>query len=536
MALTRTSSMAGTGAVTAPNNTAVPAMQAVGLADPETGNVATLAVFHASDNQNPGGTVVGLLTGGVAQLLNASGNLDRQTETASDVVSNKGIATGTQQLAWPVTCGPVTSGAIVGNTVAQTITLTAVSGTTRGVAWALQVGQALVLEPNSATQEAFVITAINAGAKTVTGVIRNNHAINAPATAFYYDQGRSSMVSDGATGQGIQAGGTYLYNSTLNANAGGWEAGRSANGELDGANGVGSATAVEYEFNSGGPVLASGVVSGLAYDRARNLQGKGSSTGTITSTVVGNTTITFPTAATTNTIYPGAPIFLSGGAVSETVYASATWTPGSAAAVPLQSPVVNAAQTSARWDVYAPGGPGLNPMTAVGIGIEEECVFNPQDGLYYSEIAASIDGMNGRNIVVMNPGIFDGTSFNRQRGNVDWPTAIITATGATTTQTGPDLPNFNGRGVKIVLNMTTAGTGSVTLSIQGKDLTSGAYYTILTGAAVTVNGTTVYTIYPGVTAAANAAASDILPRTWRVLVTANNVNATSYTVGASLIL
>lgn len=536
MATTRTASLGGTGAVTAPNNLAVPAMQAVGLADPETGNVAALAVFHASDNQQPGGTVVGLLTGGVAQLLNASGNLDRQTETASDVISNKGIATGTQQLAWPVTCGPVTSGAIVGNTVAQTITLTAVAGTSRGVAWALAVGQALVLEPNTATQEAFVITAINVGAKTVTGVIRNNHAITAPVSAFYYDQGRSAMIPDGATGQGIQAGGTFLYNGTLNNSTGGWEAGRSANGEQCGANGIGAATAVEYHFNSGGPVTASGALTGFAYDRARNLAGKGSSTAAITSTTVGATTITFPTAAATATVYPGAPILLTGGANAETVYSSATWVPGSVAAIPLQSPVVNAAQTLARWDVYAPLGPGLNGMTVAGVGVEEDVVFDPLTNLYYAEIAASTDGFNGRNVVAMGPALFDGNTMNRQRGNVDWPTAIITATGATVTQTGADLPNFNGRGVKVILNMTVVGTGSVTLSIQGKDLTSGAYYTILTGAAVAANGANVYTIYPGVTAAANAAVSDVLPRTWRVQVLANNVNPTTYTVGASLIL
>lgn len=114
--------------------------------------------------------------------------------------------------------------------------------------------------------------------------------------------------------------------------------------------------------------------------------------------------------------------------------------------------------------------------------------------------------------------------------------ALITATGATTTQTSPDQTNANARGVKVVLNMTAVGTGSVTLSIQGKDAASGAYYTILTGAAVVANGVTVYTIYPGVTAAANSAVADVIPRTWRVLVTANNVNPTSYTVGASLML
>ena len=45
--------------------------------------------------------------------------------------------------------------------------------------------------------------------------------------------------------------------------------------------------------------------------------------------------------------------------------------------------------------------------------------------------------------------------------------------GVTTTQTSPDFKNFDCRGVKFVLNVTNAGTGSITLTIQGKDAVSG---------------------------------------------------------------
>ena len=127
--------------------------------------------------------------------------------------------------------------------------------------------------------------------------------------------------------------------------------------------------------------------------------------------------------------------------------------------------------------------------------------------------------------------LFNGSTWDRQRSNIEQSVGI-TASGATTTQTGADQTNYNGRGVIVVLDMTTVGTGSVTLSIQGKEPTSGKYYTILTGAAVTTNSTNVYRVYPGLTAAANATVNDILPRTWRVVVTANNANATTYTVNA----
>jgi len=119
--------------------------------------------------------------------------------------------------------------------------------------------------------------------------------------------------------------------------------------------------------------------------------------------------------------------------------------------------------------------------------------------------------------------------------NID-TSALITAAGTTTTQNSSDQTNINGRGVKVVLDMTVVGTGSVTLSIQGKDAASGAYYTILTGAAITTNSVNVYEVYPGITATANVSASATLPRTWRVLVTANNANPVTYIVGASVIL
>src|SRR5487761_2323202 len=114
--------------------------------------------------------------------------------------------------------------------------------------------------------------------------------------------------------------------------------------------------------------------------------------------------------------------------------------------------------------------------------------------------------------------------------------ALVASAARTTTQTSADQTNTNGRGVLVVLDVTVIGTGNITLEIDGKDPVSGKYYTILTGAAVSSNSTTVYRVYPGLTAAANATASDVLPRTWRVKVTANNANAVTYSVGAIVML
>lgn len=115
---------------------------------------------------------------------------------------------------------------------------------------------------------------------------------------------------------------------------------------------------------------------------------------------------------------------------------------------------------------------------------------------------------------------------------------VLALTGATTTQASDDFYAQNFKGVTVALDVTSIGTGSLTVSVQGKDSVSGKYFTLLTSGAITANGTYAHTLYPGVTPAstanANSAAASILPATFRIVVTANNANPTTYTVGAVL--
>ena len=129
---------------------------------------------------------------------------------------------------------------------------------------------------------------------------------------------------------------------------------------------------------------------------------------------------------------------------------------------------------------------------------------------------------------------YDGTTWNRHRGNEE---ATLLASGArTTTQTSADILNYNGLGALVVtLDMTTVGTGSVTVTINGKDTASGKYRLILSGAAITTNVTNTYRVSPWITAVANSIAQDIIPRVLQIVVTANNANSATYSVGYNLV-
>lgn len=98
-----------------------------------------------------------------------------------------------------------------------------------------------------------------------------------------------------------------------------------------------------------------------------------------------------------------------------------------------------------------------------------------------------------------------------------------------------DQTNTAWRGGHFIFNITAYNGGAFTPTIQGKDPVSGNYYTILAGSAQNTTGTVVLKVYPGITAAANASVSDILPKTWRI----NVVNTTTpvsftYSIGGVL--
>jgi hypothetical protein len=62
------------------------------VVDPSSGNGALVQAFHNADNQSLGGTSYGVMTGGVDQLLNGSGNLDRKRGVSGDGMAVTGLA------------------------------------------------------------------------------------------------------------------------------------------------------------------------------------------------------------------------------------------------------------------------------------------------------------------------------------------------------------------------------------------------------------------------------------------------------------
>lgn len=130
---------------------------------------------------------------------------------------------------------------------------------------------------------------------------------------------------------------------------------------------------------------------------------------------------------------------------------------------------------------------------------------------------------------------FNGTTWDRARSNMDTPAALINLlTAAASTVNSADQINYNGKGVKLGINLTLT-TGTLTIIIQGKDTISGQYYNIASSAALAAPGFTTLQVYPGITTTANVSLSDVLPRTWRVQAVVGVGGGVSATVGGSVI-
>ena len=341
------------------------------IADPITGQQVTVAQFHNADNQALPTTSYGLLAGGVTQLLNPLGNLDRQRSTGFDGIPASGVSTGAAQFLQQLQT--TATGAITISTASATITPALMTG--------IQVGAPVILDFGTANAENAFVTALPSG--TTATVVPTNLSGLSPSFRFGHS-------------------GTYvLVVNTYNQE-------RDASGELDGATGKGTAVAAEYEYNGGGP-------GGANYDRERNLNGKVQQVTTITTG--GTVGINTATLTVATGLQPGQPVLLTGG-TSELVYTAMNYTAGSTA-VTFATNIVNASHTGAQWDIFAATGVGSGNMTPFGLGIEMAGLYDATAGSYqllqgrlgveYSTVGGSAttaiaSGTAGNTVVKASPG------------------------------------------------------------------------------------------------------------------------------------
>ena len=115
---------------------------------------------------------------------------------------------------------------------------------------------------------------------------------------------------------------------------------------------------------------------------------------------------------------------------------------------------------------------------------------------------------------------------------------VFASAARTASVNSRDFPNHLACGVHLVIDVTAvSGTApTLTVTLRGKDPTSGKYYTLLASAVINAAGTTVLKVYPGITAAANLAVNDVLPLDWRVeAVIGGTTPSFTFSIGAHLI-
>jgi hypothetical protein len=106
----------------------------------------------------------------------------------------------------------------------------------------------------------------------------------------------------------------------------------------------------------------------------------------------------------------------------------------------------------------------------------------------------------------------------------------------TATENSADLKNIQFVGCHIVIDVTAiVDTPSVVFTVQGKDETSGKYYTIIESAAIATVSTTVLKVYPGLIAVANLAVNDGFPMDFRVVATHGDADSITYSVAFNMI-
>lgn len=109
---------------------------------------------------------------------------------------------------------------------------------------------------------------------------------------------------------------------------------------------------------------------------------------------------------------------------------------------------------------------------------------------------------------------------------------VLLESAARTAEATSVQQNTRFRGGHFIIDVTAdPSAASITPHIEGYDIASGSWYTILTGSAIAATGTTILRVYPDLAPSANAIADDVLPFRWRFRMAVADTDSMTYSVG-----
>jgi hypothetical protein len=170
-----------------------------------------------------------------------------------------------------------------------------------------------------------------------------------------------------------------------------------------------------------------------------------------------------------------------------------------------------------------PFTPLFDAIGDTGATVEPELASNPSDPEGTSPVIAQVVATEDPPAGAADPAPSLGAT-----------TSLLALAARTATVSTPDQGNKAHRGVKLLANVTViAGGENLVFTIQGKDPVSGMYYTIISTAEITSTGLVVLTVHPGLITVANVAFNNVLPDTWRAVVTHSAGGSHTYQLAAS---
>lgn len=155
--------------------------------------------------------------------------------------------------------------------------------------------------------------------------------------------------------------------------------------------------------------------------------------------------------------------------------------------------------TGVQWIRALSAAPGANVgnvrILAAGLQLSAAGGWNR-----WAEQAQIGDGNTGANIAAIASSIFNASTYDRLRNNID-SSVFASASTAVGTTNSADIVLYNARGINLIVDITSVGAaGTVQLVVQVKDSVSGKYATVASFSIDTAISTNNKQVYPGVVA------------------------------------